>query len=437
MKPDMSGVELELAESFEPNSDLTEWTIRLRPGVTFHNGKALTADDVMYTIRRVASDPAQSANILCAPLDVKNMTKVDALTLRIPTKWPIAALEEWFCTDYGWGILPDGMKDFSHPVGTGPFMFESFRPGQFSVQKRNPNYWKEGQPYLDKLVLRSLPDPNARLSALQTGQLDAYEGMTFVQAKEQYAAKTVNILNSPSAAFVGITMAVNLKPFTDSRVREAFKLIADRPALMEQVQLGYGEIGNDMFGKKGMQFYPEDIPQRQQDIERAKSLLAAAGANNLAITLYSSTVGPGMLDSATVFAQQAKAAGVSINVNNSPADTYFTDKYMKVNFGQTYAGPFPYSVWYQLQLVTGAVWDETHWGDPTWDRLVREAQGERDLTAAKDKWHALQKTIWDRGGYLIWGTLPYLDGLGKNVQGLSQNAFMPLGGCDFAKVWLQ
>ena len=116
---------------------------------------------------------------------------------------------------------------------------------------------------------------------------------------------------------VPIYMAVDLDPFQDVRVRQAMRLIADRPALVEAAQAGFGVVGNDVFGYRQPD-YNTDLPQRTQDIEQAKSLLKAAGKSDLRVTLYSSTVAPGMLESATAFAQQAKAAGVTVKVNNGP-----------------------------------------------------------------------------------------------------------------------
>src|SRR5262249_4391357 len=133
---------------------------------------------------------------------------------------------------------------------------------------------------------------------------------------------------------VPIYMATTLEPFTDVRVRQAMRLLADREQLIKSVQLGLGTLGNDLYGK-GLEFYDSHLPQRTHDPERAKALLKAAGKEDLSVTLYSSTAGPGMLESATVFAQQARAGGVNISIQNIPADQYFGAKYLTQNFAQT------------------------------------------------------------------------------------------------------
>jgi peptide/nickel transport system substrate-binding protein len=143
-----------------------------------------------------------------------------------------------------------------------------------------------------------------------------------------------------------------------------------------------------------------------------------------------------MLQSATVFAEQAKQAGVTINVDNSPADTYISDKYLKVNFGQSYAGYYPMGVWYNLQLVTGGIWNETHWNRPEFDQLVFDAQAQTDEAKAADLWSEAQQILWNEGGNLIWGTLPFVDGLAQNVRGATPSGFLALSSCDFRDYWL-
>ena len=222
-------------------------------------------------------------------------------------QWPFAASSL--------AIIQDGATNFKQPVGTGPFKFDSFVPGQNSLFLRNADYWKHPYPYVDKLTFVSIPDGTTRLNSVVAGQIDACEVLTFAQAREQETSKQIAVLQSPPGIMTPITMAVDLPPFDDVRVRQAFRLIVDRPQLVNVAQSGFGSIGNDLFGK-GQEFYPADLPQREADIEQAKSLLKQAGAENLKVTLYSSTVVAGMLESANAFAQQAKEAGVTINVNN-------------------------------------------------------------------------------------------------------------------------
>jgi peptide/nickel transport system substrate-binding protein len=435
IRPDLSGYDLSLAESFESNPRATVWTIRLRPGVTFHDGKPLTADDVIYTIKRAAGDPSNGAYIFTKSFNVKGIKKLDRRTIRLPLTRPIAGLQQYFFTAYGMSIVQDGATNFKKPIGTGAFMFDSFKVGQSSVMKKNPNYWQTGKPLLDELEINSLMDPNARLNALRSGAVDAISFVPFPDARRLLKGGDIRLLISDAPSHVYFTMRVDRKPFDNNDVRQAMRLIADRKALVDTVNVGFGSLGNDIRFPK-TKFYDNRLPQREQDIDRAKFLLKRAGMSGLKVTLFASDWGPGMLNSATVFAEQAKAADVQITIDNTAGNNYLANKYMKVVFGQSFATPFPIPVMYSLQLVTGGIWNETHWNRSSYDKLVAAAQGEQNEAKARDLWFEAQKIVWQQGGDLIWGTTPFIDGLAKNVRGATRNRFAALSGFDFRNYWL-
>ncbi len=448
LKPDLTGYTLGLAESIEPdNAKLTSWTIRLKSGITFHDGSPLTADDVIYTIRRAASDPSNGAWVFTRSFNAKGIKKLDPLTLRLPLKRPLADLRAFLFPAGGLAIVKNGEKDFLHPVGTGPFMFKSFHVGVSSRMVRNPNYWQTGKPYVDELEINSVMDANARFTALQSGVVDGCSFVPFPQARALLRGQNptegihsvrggaMNLLITAAPSHVYFTMRVDKPPFTNNDVRMAMKLIADRPALVKQVNSGLGYVGNDIRFPH-TQFYDNLLPQRHQDLEKAKFLLKRAGMEGLSVTLNASDWGPGMLDSATVFAQQAAAAGVKIKVDNTAGNNYLANDYLKVTFGQSFATPFPIPVMYSLQLVTGGIWNETHWNYASYDKLIFAAQGESNPAKARDLWFKAQKIVWERGGDLIWGTTPFVDGLSPKVHGAKPNRFAALSGFDYRNYWL-
>ena len=432
-KPDLS-LEMRLATAFEPNKSATSWTIKLRKGVVWHNGKPFTAEDVMYTLRRVAASKTNGALPAVVPFDLRAMRKVNAHELTLPLHYAIADLAPTFVF-YPLVVVQDGWKDFKKPVGTGAFMADVFKPGQGSLFKRNPHYWVHGLPYVDEIEITSIPDPEARLNALLTGQVDCVEQLSYAQAKAHQAKGDIRVLVGNSPQIVPITMSADLRPFNDVRVRQAFRLIADRPALLKGAQLGFGQLGNDLSGR-GLKWYDGSLPQRHQDLDRAKFLLKQAGAENLRVTLYSSTAIAGMLESATIFAQQAKEAGVKVVVNNGPADTYYTDKYLKVPFGQTNWPPIPIPNFINEALTKKAFYNETHWKRQSFDRLVLKAQAELKEARAKELWLQVQKILYDQGGYLIWGFSPFLDGVSQRLNGVVPRQFFALGNFNFAHDWL-
>ncbi len=365
--------QLHLAEVMEPNASATEWTIRLRSGVEFHNGKPLTADDLMYSLRWIANPKSASVNAaVLSYMDLKSMKKLDKLTVRVPTTFPNAQLIGIICNAV-MAVIPEGTTSFAKPNGTGPFKFVSWTPGQSSLFKRNPNYFISGTPYVDELEMLSIPDNSARLNALLGGTVDAVDSIGYAEAaafKAQGSNAPINPLIANTPGIIPITMGFVSKPFRDVRVRTAFKLIVNRKQMISQVQSGLGEIGNDIYGL-GLPFYDSSLPQRTQDIEKAKSLLKKAGYENLTVTLSSSRVVSGMLESATLFAQQASQAGVKVNVRNLPPATYFSTGYPNYPFGQDNWQCVQLANFYTTSLAKNAPYNDSQWHDSTNYRLIK------------------------------------------------------------------
>jgi peptide/nickel transport system substrate-binding protein len=425
-----------LAESAESNPSASVWTVRLRPGVTFHDGSPLTADDIIYTFQRIAN-PKNAANqqaLTSSLIDVPGLQKLDPLTVRIPLKTPNVFLP-FFLDDDSFSVVKSGWTNSDPPNGTGPFKFGSWKPGQFSLFPRNPHYWQHGLPYVDELQLVSIPDSTARFDSLLGGQVHGIESLSYSQATSLRHSGQAGVLEAQGSNMVPIYMAVDLYPFQDNRVRQAMRLIAGRPQLVEEAQSGYGTIGNDVFGK-GLPGYDAQIPQRVQDIGQAKFLLKQAGHAGLNLTLYTSTAATGMLESATVFATQAAKAGVTVTAKQLPASIYFGPVYLKQNFAQSEWFTEPLVTHWSKSMAPGAEFNETHWKDPEWASLYNQLLAQPDVGKQKELSYEMEKIEWERGGYLDWGFYPLLDGLSHHVRGIEPNRGGPLGGGIFSRAWL-
>jgi peptide/nickel transport system substrate-binding protein len=424
-----------LALEFNANKDATVYEVKLRPGVTFHNGKPFGAEDVMYSIR-LAAKPTSIGLPFVSNINLAEMKAINKLTLRIPLKSPDADLGGNFIYYNTW-IVQNGEKDFAHPVGTGPFKYESFTPGQQSIFTRNANYWASGGPYVDSLKIVSISDPTARLNALLSGQVDAIAQMTYAQAKAHKAAGDIVVLQAHSPQVLMFYMDTTRPPFNDNRVRLAMKLIADRPALIQNAIAGFGTPGNDIVGK-GLPFYDNSLPQRVQDIEQAKSLLKAAGHSNLTVPMAISDVIPGFVESATLYAQQAKAAGVTIQLQQKPPDSYFNPslQYLKELFAETQWPPPSLKFFYLQALASNATYPETHWHDPAFNTLLFRAIGETDKAKAQALWNQVQQIQYQQGGYINWVNADFVDGLSTKVRGLKPSAAGILGNHRFQDAWL-
>ncbi|HET6495825.1 MAG TPA: ABC transporter substrate-binding protein, partial [Thermoleophilia bacterium] len=273
-----SKLELKLAESYDINTDGTEYTVKLKSGITFHDGSPLTADAVVYSFQRVL-DPktAALATSHLTALKPSGIKKVDDLTVTFKLEEPDASFREVLAY-YGCCIVPVGFdtpKGVEDAIGTGPWKVTSYFPGEQTEFVANPDYWGEG-PYADKLTMIEFADPTAKLNALLGGSVDHLAILDTSQVPTIESTPGYSVLEAKTGGWDPFTMAMDLKPFDDVRVRQAFRLIVDRPQMIEQAHGGYSWVANDMWAVFDPG-YPADLPQRVQDLEQAKSLLKQAG----------------------------------------------------------------------------------------------------------------------------------------------------------------
>jgi peptide/nickel transport system substrate-binding protein len=401
-----------------------QWLIRVRSGIEFHNGKTLSAEDVVYSLQRIL-DPKRGLygyGALSYAVDPTGIKKVDDRTVRLTLTRPDSTIGDQM-GQYFNAIVPVGHEPWPAPqVGTGPFKLASFKPGEQSIHVRHPNYWRNPEPWFDQVAILDFQDPTALFNALQTGQIDA---MTDLPAANVAAAKQagLSVLVTKTGNWQPICMAVDMPPFTDNRVRQAMRLAIDRPQTLEQVLSGYGSLGNDLFSPQD-EMYSSDIPQRDQDIEQAKSLLKSAGQEGLTIDLHTTNGTSGMVDLANVFANQAAASGMTINVRNDP--NYYGDAYLKLAFSVDYWGTHNFLPQVAACELSSSAYNETHWppkagAGSNYGTLYADALAEIDQTKRRDIIHEMQTIEYDSGGYII----PYfnnsIDASSSRVDGLQSS----------------
>lgn len=405
-----------LATQVVANEDGTVWTVTMRDGIKFSDGRDITLDDVIASFMRM-SDPANptTGTVPLKFLQRDGFVKVDNKTLEFHFSEPVIDFEE-MVSSYFFGIVPADY-DPANPVGSGPFMMQDFVPGQQSTFVRNPHYWREGQPYLDSVTIVDFQDDTARVNALLSNQVDAIESVPLGQVRIVQANPQMRVLESHTAGFIPFTMRVDKAPFDDVRVRQAFRLIVDRKQMVAQALAGHGDIGNDIFSRYDPCF-PSGVPQRTQDIEKARQLLKEAGKENLEIELVTSPVGAGFVEAAQVFAQQAKAAGVTVHVNRVDPGVFYGDQYLQWTFAQDFYYTHGYISQIQQSSLPDAPFNETHWNDPEWVDIVGEAMRTSDMAKRCALIQKAQKIEHDRGGFIIWGFPSALDAYNKKVQGL-------------------
>jgi peptide/nickel transport system substrate-binding protein len=424
-----------LAEELTPNAKATEWTLRIKQGITFHNGKPLTVDDVIYTFQQILNPKAPaSAAAGLASIDVKAMTKLDPYTMRIGCSTPFATLGQALAIPGYSDIIPVGY-DVTAPVGTGPFRLKSFSPGTQSVFVRNDNYWQTGLPYLDEIVITDYSDETSQVNALLAGQVDVVNLLS-EDVISEVQGESKNVLVSAGGGWNPFTMRVDTGTFADVRIRQAMRLVVDRQQMLDLVFGGFGTLGNDLFGIWAPE-YNHSLPQREQDIDQAKSLLKAAGAEGLHVQLVTSDIAQGTVLAAQVLAQQAAAAGITVSVSDVTVNEFYGTNYLKWQFAQDYWFYNFYLPQVSLATLPTASFNETHWNNSRYNSLYNQAIATVDDSLRAELAHEMQQIEYDEGGYIIPFFPPVIDGYGANVGGLVPSKIgLSLNAYDFKGVWL-
>jgi len=424
-------VEYVLAESITPHGSLSDWIIRLRPGVTFHDGKAFTADDVIFTFQRVYNN-GFTGKFGLGPIDLKNTKAHDKLTVQVKMTRPFASFAEQLAAFwYNLYIAPASFNP-AKPNGTGPFIFQSFTPGQRSVFTRNPGYWKPGLPYVDTLTIIDFGDNTALQDALVTGVIHGAGALDGPQIASLATTSGIKTVVSHSGEIVPFTMRVDQPPFNDVSVRQAMRLLVDRPQLIDSALDSYGVVANDLFSPYDPAFDHSLVRASQGDIPQAKFLLKKAGQEGLTVSLTTSAVATGTVAMATVLAAQAKAAGVTINLDNVPPGTFFGPDYLRWTFAQDYYNYYPYLSQVAESMLPGSPFNETHTGNPQYTSLYNQANATASPSLRKEILQEMQRYDFSEGGYIIPAYIDVLDAYSDNIIGYTAGKVgQPLSNFDF------
>jgi peptide/nickel transport system substrate-binding protein len=385
-----------LALSWSPNTDGSVWTFKLRPNVTFHNGQPMTADDVVYTFQQL-SDPKNASNALSAfggvllPSGVK---AVDPMTVQFTLEAPNGNFPYAVSSDnYNAIIVPKG-TDFgkwqSTFVGTGAFKLGSYTTNVGATFVPNPNYWGT-KPLLSMTTFKFYASQPPMILALQGNDVDVIAQFT--------PAGAAAILNNPSSYKIiklqsanhrELSMRNDQAPFTDPRVRQAVAYTLDRSGAVAALLSGDGIVANDYpFGPR----YPStdtSVPQRTQDIAKAKQLLAAAGHPNGFTTTMDTEIYQEIPQLAQVIKADAAKAGITIQLSITNQTLY----YGKATFGNSpwldgtmslvdYGDRGSPNVYLSAPLTSPGTWNAAHFKNKQYDGLVKQYVAALDLQTQK------------------------------------------------------
>jgi peptide/nickel transport system substrate-binding protein len=406
-----------------------DFVVTLKDGIKFSNGNPVTADDVVYSFTRMLDTTLKvyGGSVLRGLLEVSGITKIDDHTVEFKLTQGVSNFKEALCA-YTCAIVPVGYERFSGDpttqVGTGAYMLKEFEVGKQSIHVKNPNYWDTGKPYFDEVHIIDFADGDALINALLADQIDVAADISSAAVDTVSGTTGYKVLNSAGGGWLTISMAVDQDPFTDVRIRQAMRLIVDRDAMVEQVLSGYGRVANDLYSPLDAA-YAKDLPQRKQDLDAAKKLLADAGKSDLTIDLFAPNDTAGLPEMIQLFAEQAKGAGITVNAQVIDGGTYWGDQYLKRTFAVDYWGTRNFL----LQVAAGSLKDtspypDDHWppADSTFEADYKAALAETDDTKRKVITDKMQKELYDDGGLIIPFFQNLLDAYNGRVNGLVERA---------------
>jgi peptide/nickel transport system substrate-binding protein len=422
-----------LATSWSPNSDASVWTFKIRQGVKFNDGTPMTADDVAASINRL-SDPANKSNALSAFTGVlsKNSAKAtDAQTVEFTLDAPNGSFPYYLSSDnYNAIILPasyDGKFDKSWP-GTGPWKNTAYQAGQSATFARNDAYWgKKALP--DTLQVTLSPDEASQVLALQGNQVDIVQQVTVSGAQAILNDPSYQIISVRASTHRQLSMRCDKAPFTDKRVRQAIALTLDRNQIVQGLFQGKSDLGNDSPFAPVFPQTDTSVPQRNVNLDQAKSLLSQAGQSGGFSTELVAIQSQEVPQYAQIVVEAAKQIGVNIKLSVEDGTTYYGDAvYGKSPWLDSIMSLVDYghrgvpNVFLSAPLMSDGTWNAAHFKNPQYDGLVKQYIAAVDLQSQRSYAKQIQTLLLDETPIIFAYFYNYLSATRAGLSGLRATA---------------
>ncbi len=411
----------ELAESYEASADAKTWIFKLRRGVEFHNGKTMTADDVIPSFNFHRGDDTKSAGkaflVPVVSITKKGKYEVEFKLEEGNADFPSIASSGQF------PIVPakDGVLDWQSYVGTGGYTLEKWEPGVRASFKRNPNYFKSGRAHFDEVEMLGILDTTARQSAAMNGDVHAISRVDPKTVHLMGRVKNLKIVEATGTLHYDFPMRVNVAPFDNYDLRMAVKLSADREQMVKKILLDHGELGNDHPISTANPYHNGVMPQRKYDPDQARFHLKKAGMEGVTLDLSTSDAAfAGAVDASLLLKDSASKIGININVVREPKDGYWANVWNKKPWSVAYWSGRPTEDWmFSAAYTAGGQWNDTAWhtgaAADRFNKLVVQARAELDTNKRRELYYECQVIVNDDGGALIPMFANYIMALDKSV----------------------
>jgi peptide/nickel transport system substrate-binding protein len=414
----------QLAERWQLSEDKQRLTFTLRKGVKFHNGRELTTDDIVKNFERAANRDLNHS-LFGYTRPITGVKAVDATNVEVtfsepaPQIWDLVTVMGIVAPE---ASSPDDMK--SRPIGTGPFKFQEWLPGQHARFVKFADYWESGRPYLDEVVIRAMPDPQAILANLEAGGLDIMQAVPLNEVPRLRNDQNVRIvLGTEASQFYTVYMNVARPPFDKKEVRQAVAHAIDRKTIVDTVLYGVGKASQTPFPDWSLAYDPKHVDWFPYNLDKAKQLLTTAGFPNgfeTSITTISSS--PELKNYAQVIQADLAKIGVKMNINDIssaewnqvwPAKQY---DMMAASAGFSHKDPatlFASMSGYRLND------NRTNFSPPTYRELVTQGETITDPVKRKEAYNKLAEYMLDEAFAQVVSFKYNVFAVRSNVNGFS------------------
>ncbi|MGV9680157.1 ABC transporter substrate-binding protein [Nocardia sp. NPDC003482] len=405
-------VQPRLASSWSADPEQRRWTFTIAEHATFHDGTKVTADDVVWSLRRLREQGGESKVPVARPEDIAadGPDRV-VLTAAAPnSQIPLLVRLMTF-------TVKQGTTDFTRAVGSGPFRLESYRQGNARLVRHDG--WHGPRPRLDAIEVTMFDSVDALANAALGGQIDLASNVGAIAGRTAAGRGDLQVIRRPDDTAVAIAMRTADGPFADPRVRTALRLAADREALVTQAFSGFGRVADDVLGTGDPQ-YARDLPRRARDLDRARALLAEARFDTGAsYPLVTKEEAPGEAESAKLFAAQARDIGVKLDVVVQDSGTFYDRTWLHAPLYTVNWGTNDSVLFFAAKLMSSSSnRNETAFADPEFDAATAAALAASDPAAYAAACRTVQRIQYERGGYLVWGMADGIDIASSRVRDL-------------------
>lgn len=430
-------LEHRLAEEIGASDDAKVWTFKIRKDVEFHNGKTVTAEDVVKTLERHSNEESKSGAL--GVMRGIDRIRADGDEVIVELKEANADLP-YLMTDYHIIIQPNGgMDNPAEGVSAGPYRIVSDEPGVRHVGQRFENFWqpdKEG--FAETVEVLVINDATARTSALQGGQvhmINRVEPRIVDMVARVPGVKIVNFAGPGHYVFI---MHCNTAPFDNNDLRMALKLAMDREEMVDKILRGYGSIGNDIPINSSYPLFAEDIEQRVFDPDQAKFYYEKSGHSGPVLLRTSEVAFPGAVDAAALYQQSCAKAGIEIEIRREPGDGYWSEVWNVQPFSTSYWGGRPtQDQMYSTAYLSSADWNDTRFFNEQFDQMLIAARAELDQDKRKQMYRDMAMIVRDEGGLICPMFNDLIDAVSDRVQGFTTGRTHELmDGYALARCWL-